>query len=301
MNNITCFGEVLWDKFPEHKKIGGAPLNVAVRLKSLGSQVAMISRIGDDTDGQKILAFIKKNGIQTDGIQVDKELLTGSVEVTLDATGSATYEILFPSAWDQIALSPAAQKIVAASEAFVFGSLIARNETSKKTLYALLKIARYKIFDVNLRAPHYNKEILVHLMKEADFIKFNDEEIFEISETVPAGRQVLTTKPPSLEEAIQLIAHQTNTKTICVTKGGDGAILFMDGNFYHNAGYKVKVADTVGAGDSFLASLINKLLNQENPQAAINYACAMGALVASRKGANPVISEEEIAEMMELG
>ncbi len=301
MNHITCFGEVLWDKFPDHKKIGGAPLNVAVRLKSLGSQVAMISRIGGDVDGQKILAFIKENEISVAGIQTDPTLPTGSVKVTLDATGSATYEILFPSAWDNLAISPTAQEIVTASDAFVFGSLIARNEVSKKTLYALLKIARYKIFDVNLRAPHYSKNILVYLMKQADFIKFNDEEIFEISGTMSAGRQVMTTKPASLEEAIHYIAQQTNTKTVCVTKGGDGAILFTENKFYNNSGYKVKVADTVGAGDSFLASLINKLLNKEDPQTALNYASAMGALVASREGANPVISEEEIKEIMALG
>lgn len=54
MKNIVCFGEVLWDVFPTHKKIGGAPLNVALRLQSLGNNVSIISSIGDDKKGKKL-------------------------------------------------------------------------------------------------------------------------------------------------------------------------------------------------------------------------------------------------------
>ena len=75
--------------------------------------------------------------------------------MVLNAKGSASYDIMFPRAWDNIRLTAISQKIVKYSDAFVFGSLIARNETSKETLYELLKIAKYKIFDVNLRAPYY--------------------------------------------------------------------------------------------------------------------------------------------------
>lgn len=291
MANITCFGEVLWDEFPEHKKIGGAPLNVAVRLKSFGNDVSMISRIGDDIDGREILEFIKKNEINSDGIQIDEKLETGKVKVVLDEKGSASYDIMFPRAWDTIQLESISKEIVKSSDAFVFGSLIARNDVSKHTLYELLKTAKYKIFDVNLRAPYYTKEILSYLMNQADFIKFNDDEIFEIS-------AMLGSKSSSLEDTIHFIAKHTNTKTICVTKGKHGAILFVEGKFYSNNGYHITVVDTVGAGDSFLASLISKLLHNEDPQKSIDYACAVGAIVASKAGANPSISNEEIQQMM---
>jgi fructokinase len=291
MSSITCFGEVLWDEFPEHKKIGGAPLNVAVRLKSLGNDVSIISSIGEDINGIEIFEFIKKNDINVDGIQVDEKLKTGTVKVVLNAKGSASYDIMFPRAWDNIRLTDTSIRIVKSSDAFVFGSLIARNETSKETLYELLKTAKYKIFDVNLRAPYYTKEVLVNLMNQADFIKFNDDEIFEISD-------MFDSRTSSLEQTILFIAEQTNTKTICVTKGEDGAILFVEGEFYYNSGYPINVADTVGAGDSFLASLINKLLNKENPQTSINYASAVGAIVASKVGANPIISNQEISQIL---
>ena len=61
MKKITCFGEVLWDVFPTHKKIGGAPLNVAVRLSTLGNDTSIISRVGMDQDGENILSFLIKS------------------------------------------------------------------------------------------------------------------------------------------------------------------------------------------------------------------------------------------------
>ena len=102
----------------------------------------------------------------------------------------------------------------------------------------------------------------------------------------------------SIEQNILFIAEQTNTKHICVTKGSHGAVLYMEGNFYYHSGFKVKVVDTVGAGDSFLAGLLSKLLTDANPQEAIDFACALGALVATHEGANPTISAEKTKNFM---
>ena len=283
MAQITCFGEVLMDVFPTHKKIGGAPLNVAVRLQSFGNAIAIISSVGADKKGKKIVDFIRKNNLNCEGLQVDEQLKTGNVKVSLNSKGSASYDIMFPRAWDQIQLTEA--------DAFVLGSLVARNEVSRNTLYELLKIANYKIFDVNLRPPYYTIEILSYLMNQANFIKFNDEEIFEIAKD-------LNFESTSLEENIQFIAATTQTKSICVTKGKHGAILYYHDAFYYNKGYHIKVVDTVGAGDSFLASLITKLLKKESPQKALDFACAVGALVAGSEGANPAIKVEDVNKFL---
>lgn len=287
MKNIVCFGEVLWDVFPTHKKIGGAPLNVALRLRSFENQVSIITRIGDDALGKEIKAFTAKHGVNVDDMQVDETLPTGAVNVTLNEKGSATYDINFPRAWDHIALTEAAKKKVQAADAFIFGSLVARDETSRNTLFELLKLAKYKILDINLRKPHYTQEVLTHLMKEADFIKFNDEEIFEIAATLGATST-------SLEHCILFMAEHTQAASICVTKGRHGAILYHEEAFYYNGGYTIIVADTVGAGDSFLAALIDKLLKGTPPQEAIDFASAVGAIVASKEGANPEVEPQEI-------
>ncbi|KAA5821939.1 carbohydrate kinase [Algibacter amylolyticus] len=291
MANITCFGEVLWDVFPTHKKIGGAPLNVAARLQDFNNTVSMVSRVGKDKKGRKILKFLKGKGVNTDGVQIDEIFKTGKVKVTLDVEGSASYDIMFPRAWDKIELTDQVISIVENADAFVFGSLVARDVISRETLYVLLKLAKYKIFDVNLRAPHYTMDVLWYLINQADFVKFNDDEILEIGSN-------LGSKAQSLEEIIAFIAQETNAKTICVTKGGNGAILYYQDAFYYNSGYKVNVVDTVGAGDSFLASIITQLLNKTEPQEALDFACAVGAIVASREGANPEIKQEDIDKMV---
>jgi len=286
---IICFGEVLWDVFPTHKKIGGAPLNVAIRLKSLGNDVSVISRVGKDDLGDSLLKFIKEKDISIQYIQIDDELKTGKVDVLIDKNGSATYDIMFPRAWDNINITNSDKALMASSDAFIFGSLIARSETSKRTLVSLIKLASYKIFDVNLRAPHYTMDLIVEFMNLADFIKFNDEELLEIS-------NYLGSKHNSIEKNIKFISELTHTKNICVTKGKDGAILLFNGGLYHNDGYPANVVDTVGAGDSFLATLINFLLKKEDSQKAINMACAIGAIVAENEGANPEITSNSICQ-----
>ena len=291
MKNIVCFGEVLWDVFPTHKKIGGAPLNVALRLQSFGNNVSIITRIGEDSEGDVIFQFIKENGVAVDNIQIDSELKTGEVAVSLNEEGSASYIINYPRAWDRIQLTKSAKDVTLASDAFIFGSLSARDYNSKQTLYDLLEIAPYKIFDVNLRAPYYTKDILYHLMLSADFIKFNDDEIIDIA-------KAMNFKTESIEDSIKFIAKQTHTLSICVTMGSKGAVLFYDDTFYYNKGYKVEVVDTVGAGDSFLATLTDQLLKNMSPQTAIDLACAVGAIVASNEGANPKLNQNDIEALM---
>ena len=291
MPKITCFGEILWDVFPNHKKIGGAPLNVANRLRSFGNDVTMISAIGQDKNGDALLQFIKETGIRASCVQVHNEHKTGEVSVMLNEKGSASYDIKYPRAWDKIRLTEINKDNVKNADAFVFGSLVARDDSSRSTLYALLELAKYKIFDLNLRPPYYTKEVLFHLMDKADFIKFNDDELYEVS-------KYMGSKYNSLEQNLMYIAEKTKTKHVCVTKGSHGAVLLYDGKLYYNSGFLIKVIDTVGAGDSFLGSLISQLLNHVKPQEAIDFACAVGALVAQSEGANPKITPEQIAAFM---
>ncbi len=294
-NNLkaVCFGEVLWDVFPSHKKIGGAPLNVALRMKNLGIESTIISRVGLDEDGDEILSYINNQNVSSNSIQVGEDYKTGVVNVMINDKGNASYDILYPSSWDKITLTNEMIEKVSASDVFIFGSLICRDEISRSTLYALLDKAKYKVFDANLRAPYYRTEVLLELMSKADFIKLNDEELWEISRKLESPYN-------SFEQNIKFIAEKTNTKQVCVTKGAFGAVLYTNNKFYYNSGYFIKVVDTVGAGDSFLATLIVRLLKGKSPQKSLNYACAIGALVAGQEGANPKISDAEIKKYMML-
>ena len=103
---ITCYGEVLWDVFPTGEKIGGAPLNVAIRLQSMGVNTSMMSCVGDDVRGHKITDYLRGLKLNTSCIEMHADFPTGIVQVTLDKTGSATYDIKYPVAWDKISLTP---------------------------------------------------------------------------------------------------------------------------------------------------------------------------------------------------
>ena len=287
MKKIICFGEVLWDVFPDHKIIGGAPLNVAMRLNSLENNAPLISAVGQDPLGQEIVAYLKAKKMDTSFIQYSKDYPTGEVLVSLDQDGAATYRINSPVAWDDIRSNAALIPAVQNADAFLYGSLASRTQTSKETLLGLLDLAQFNVFDVNLRPPHYAYDDLFLLMKKAHLIKFNDDELYAISKQ-------LGSSCTSFEDHIHFIAKQTNTPLICVTKGAQGAVLFSKGAFYYRDGYPVEVADTVGAGDSFLAMLLSGILAQQKLDLCLQSACKMGALVASKKGATPDISTEEM-------
>ena len=290
MTKIVCFGEVLWDVFPTHKTIGGAPLNVALRLKSFQNDISLISCLGDDTSGKELKLELEKFSISY-YLQTDKEYKTSTVAISLDKNGSASYLIHKPCAWDNIQVNNELKSLVKNSDAFIFGSLVARSNTSRNTLITLLDISKFSVFDVNLRSPHYQISSIQILMNAANFIKFNDDELKEISSS-------LGCLSASIEQTILFIANKTNTTSIAVTLGSKGAILFLKERFFYCKGYQVEVVDTVGSGDSFLATLIDALLKDEDPQLAIDKSCAVGALVAKNKGANPMISKLEIDAIM---
>ena len=251
----------------------------------------MISKVGHDDHGMEIIEYLKSSGVDTSPVLKDVDYGTGVVNVMINEKGNASYDILYPSAWDKIEVSDTTIKPIKEADAIVYGSLVCRDSVSRGTLINILDNAKYKILDINLRPPYYTEENLVQLMDYADFIKFNDEELYEIS-------NALGSRFNSLEQNMEFIASKTNTDTICVTMGGHGAVLYDKGIFYHHSGYYVKVVDTVGAGDSFLATLVANLLKGMKPQESLNTACAVGALVAGSEGANPKITDSRIKEFM---
>ena len=291
MSRVVSFGEILWDKLPSGKVPGGAPLNFAYRLNSFQNSLSIISKVGDDSLGKGLTDFLNKNGLDTEHIQISKIYKTGEVNVSIDKNGIADYDILNPVAWDDISLNLKNIELTKNSSVFVFGSLICRNTTSRRTLKELLKIAPFKLFDINLRSPYYNMNLIEELMLSSDFIKFNYEEIEEIS-------TIYINKKATLENMIETISEKTKTKNICVTMGEKGACYYTNNSFYYQDGFKINVLDTVGAGDSFLATLVEGILNKTKPQEILKKACAVAALVASKEGATPTVSMTEINDLL---
>lgn len=276
--HILCLGEVLWDAFGEEKVAGGATMNVAFHLAQQGAGVAFASSVGTDASGNELVDFLKDNGLYSDLIQRDETLPTCEVTVQLDEQQQATYIIPQPVSWDNIKTKAVLTKCAKSARAVVFGSLVCRDSTTRNTLLNLLNdTSALKIFDVNLRAPHYTLQTIETLAARADVVKMNEEE----------ADLLINTKKGDLKEKITEFRKKYHAQTICVTRGEHGAMVWHDHEFYEHPGFEVKVADTVGAGDSFLATFIVGLLNKLPMPQVLERACAVGAYVAGKRGATP--------------
>lgn len=289
-NQIVCFGEMLWDILPTGKQAGGAPMNVAVHLHQLGMHPLVISKVGKDAMGEGLLEFLKTKGLQTESIQADATYPTGIVNANVSSKQEVTYDIVRPAAWDFIEWDAHLEKQVSEAEAFVYGSLVARSDVSSDTLQKLLGKAKLKIMDVNLRPPHYQKQSLEALLSQADLVKLNHHELSELSGWWGDAK--------GLKEQMQLLVKKFGLQALCVTRGEKGAILWMQDEFTAHPGYVVQVEDTIGSGDSFLAAFLKNYLMGKAAAEILPYACAVGALVASRRGATPLLLEAEISQMM---
>jgi fructokinase len=281
---VTSIGEILWDVFPSGKKAGGSSMNVALHLHKQGLKSKFISAVGHDDLGKELTDFLIEQNFEADLVQLSK-LPTSTVEVKLDESHQATYTIIEPVAWDDIELTAEAINAVEQADAFVYCSLTCRNDKSKHTILTLLNHAKLKVFDINLRPPFYTIETLKALLKEADILKVNEHEIVYLKDELALSGN-------TDEQLLKQLSHLFNIEIICLTQGEKGASVLKDRRLYKHKGYSVKVADTVGAGDSFLATFIASHLNGYPMDTVLDRACKVGAFVASQIGANPDYGDE---------
>lgn len=289
---VLCVGEVLWDALPSGLFLGGAPFNVAGHLHSLGVPVGMISRVGRDRLGTEARRRLERTGIATDLVQVDPVLETGFVSVTVDAHGTPAYDIVAPAAWDRIELRDGLLTRAERAAAIVFGSLAQRDAVSRATIERLCEVNVPKVFDVNLRPPHDSAGVVRRSLAHADIVKLNADELHRMATwfDLPAG----------LREGTTALAQRFGCRTVCVTRGGDGAAMLHDGRWTEHPGFQVEVRDTVGSGDAFLASFLAGLLAGQDDATILQHANLLGAYVATQDGAIPVYRQETLALILSV-
>lgn len=290
MPNAVCFGEVLWDILPTGKVAGGAPMNVAFHLQQLGITANMISRVGTDDLGDELLEFLQQKNVATHYIQQDVMYPTGIVKVAFSSNNEPSYTIVQPAAWDFIEYNDTLQQLVQNASIFVHGSLIARHSVSLSTLSELIKIAPFRVFDVNLRTPFYDKTLIETLLPNTNLLKLNEEEAELLSEWF-VGKG-------TWEEGLYHLQEKFNIPAILVTLGKDGAQFYQAGETIRQKGFPVVVQDTIGSGDAFLAGFLSQWLQNIEPEQCLQFACAMGALVATHRGALPTIEPTKVFEFM---
>lgn len=292
---VICFGEMLWDCFPEHEVPGGAPMNVALHLSQLGLDVGLISRLGKDALGESLKEFVSTYSLDQRLIQWDTEYPTGIVQVDNSDPQNVNYTIVEPVAWDFIEWNDAIQQEVNQAHACIFGSLAARNQVSWDSLYQLLHSPVLKVFDINLRAPYYDFEQIEIILGYTDILKINEDELLIVGDYF--GLELDLTKHQMLDiakEVCKFLMDSFPIELICVTLGASGAMIYQDGKIFRHKGYQVKVQDTVGSGDAFLSGFVKSYLENRTPMEILDFACALGAYVATQKGGTPKYSLAQI-------
>ncbi len=270
-----CFGEALIDVYPDRRVVAGAPLHVAAQLAARGWHSLLVTRLGDDADGRRIAKLLRDHGIDASFVEVDRELPTGEVTITL--TGAThSFTIHRPAAWDVTQGPPE----LPPHDIFLAGSLPGRDPTGRTTLARLFEQSRapIKVFDVNLRPPDIDAEVLRLGLNHATLLKVNEDELREA-----AGLLGIAPDP------IAYFLLGAKLEWLCVTRGEAGAELFAaDGQRWEVEGKRVQVVDTVGAGDVFTAALAEGLATGVGEQQALrNGRDAAASVVASRGGLPP--------------
>ena len=287
---MICFGEILWDCLPSGKVLGGAQLNMSVQMHNIGLKPTLISAVGNDELGDELLDEIQKLGLDFSSIGRIDKYPTSRVEVTLDQEGKATYDIVMPVAWDAIPIRNDHLK-VAASEGIIFGSMAQRmKDDSYKNLDILLEESSLNFFDANFRLPFTTKELMLKYLPKADIFKINDEELPILMTWL--GEDV------DEDNSLTFLADTYRIDHILLTKGSDGSKVLSQGTLYRHAGHKVEVVDTVGCGDSFTAGFVYGFKNDMSIPNTLEFASALSAVVASKKGGCCYVSIDEVKSLM---
>lgn len=284
---VVGIGEILWDVFPNGKQLGGAPANFAYHTKSLGSRSFVVSSVGDDSLGEEIFQVLDSLGLSRKYVDAISDRPTGTVTVEVDGDGKPEYVIHEDVAWDNIALSDDLIELAKSADAVCFGSLAQRCKVSRETINTFLENTRpecLRVFDINLRQNYFSFGLIEQALGHANVLKLNDEELPVVSKMFGFDG--------SEEEQLQSILKKFDLSLIVLTKGSDGSLLYSENEQSFSPCEKIeKIADTVGAGDSFTASVVMGLLNNRPLENINAFANKVAAFVCSQHGATPVLPD----------
>jgi len=280
---VVGLGELLWDLFPAGKQLGGAPANFAYITSLLGDEGIPASRLGQDDLGAEAIRRLGDLGLSTEFIQRDADRPTGTVKVAVDSAGQPRFEISESVAWDFLEWTPQWQHLAQRADAVCFSTLAQRSERSRSTMRSFLLGTRpsaVRVCDVNLRQAFFTPQVVAESMKLATIVKLNHEEL-------PRVMRLLQLDDYGEKDSARHLLFSHDLELVCVTRGNNGSLLISRDECSEHPGFKVKVADTVGAGDAFTAALVHGYLREE-PLAQINEtANRVGAWVASEAGGTP--------------
>lgn len=282
---ILGLGELLWDELPEGRKVGGAPANFAWHMAQFGYDARVVSAVGRDAGGEALIGELRQRGQQAELARVDYP--TGRVEVTLDGEGIPQYNILTDVAWDHIPCTEPTLALAREARCLCFGSLAQRSEESRHTIGTLLDVAprdALRVFDINLRQRFYGREVVETSLKRCNILKINDEEAAVVA-------RMFDIDTDDIGRIAERLRTDWGLQAVILTCGSRGSRVYHGGGVSELPTPQVKVADTVGAGDSFTAGFCAAWLHGCDVAAAHARAVAVAAYVCTCEGATPKLPE----------
>jgi fructokinase len=280
---ILVVGEILWDLFPGSIRLGGAALNFAVHAKRLRHHPLLLSALGRDELGQDAVQAIRALGLDTTFIQNTDRFKTGTASVQLGPNDHTAFVIERPAAYD--ALEPSAEELQQIATRrpgwLYYGTLFPSRAAGKQVLDRVLQALpdTRRFYDVNLRPGCDSPELLMDLLRAADVVKLNEEELRRIHR--------ITGLPADGEGFCRAGARRYEWSAVCVTLGARGCAMLIADDYVEAEGHPVKVADTVGAGDAFAAAVMHGLSSGWPAAEIADFSNRVGAFVASVHGAIP--------------
>ncbi|MEI0530988.1 PfkB family carbohydrate kinase [Brachyspira pilosicoli] len=300
MFNILTFGELLYDVYNDVSVIGGAPFNYSVQLSRLlnnDDKLKFITALGDDELGKDAINFIKKENIDSSLIQINNNYNTGKATVFLNENKVPDYIIHENAAWDNIEYNELIENALNEKyDLFYFNILSQRNECSYNTIKKIYNNinSKYKICDVTFRKNYFTKEKIKEALEFINILKINDDELSTIKDILY----------PSLEndneKLLKVLSKDFNIEYIFLTLGADGASVFYNNEYIFKPSNKVKVVDTVGAGDSFAAALSYAILNNLNINKVIDFASTVSEQMVQLKGGTAKYNTIEVKKLFNL-
>jgi fructokinase len=279
---MVGIGEILWDMLPQGRQMGGAPANFACHATQLGNQGVVVSSVGRDDDGVKILELLRRKKVEH-RITVNEKYPTGFVSIAMDDQGVADYTIHEDVAWDHIELDENHYDLARRADVVCYGTLALRQSDSAGAIWDFLDRTSnscIRLFDINLRQQYYSKDMVLRLLQASTILKLNDDELLVLRNfLLQSGEE---------RDFLQYLCDTFELDMVILTRGGEGSRLFSPsrGDSFL-PGESIKVVDTVGAGDSFSAAVATGLLLDYPLELTHRLAARVASFVCGHSGATP--------------
>lgn len=292
---VVIWGELLWDRFGDGDRLGGAPANVAWHLGQAGGWARLVTRVGDDPDGHRAIEQLSEV-VDTSLVQLDFERATGEVTIEL-VDGEPQYKLHAGRAWERIECTLAVRGALAEAGVMIYGTLAQRTPeglAAWRQAAAAASSTCLRVCDLNLRKTDRYVDAVREAIAAADLVKINDRELAALREWFgwddPVAYLRERRDAPSLDRAPRVVA---------LTHGADGSTLFGEGAPVRIPAVPARGGgDFVGCGDAYLAILVYGMTAGWDLETSGLAAARWASAVAEHRGATPWFSDDRILELL---